>query len=669
MDIRKLLFTTYAMTAFTIAVALTFPCVVEAVSIGEATLQSKLGEPLLAQVDLMVGSDEVIEDSCISLIAPDPLEEDTSGYLTKADLSFKIEGKRQYVVISLRKPFNDAFARFRLQIKCSGTVIKTLTILPDLDTSAPQTSITAPSAPATTESTSVRAPSDAHGITSAANQRDTQNSQPDVEKYLASKAARAAHKRRTPSAQVTSKYQGGSATFRLKLSGEPLDESRIGKISAEERALLLARQKLLDADDQMASFLAMQNQVKQLQDELGGIKSQLAKLGVSPAASATVAASALTPAMTSPASSTIENTPENRPKPAIAITQPTVQQNELPDSLFAALGLALAILALWLGLRYYTKIKSRTGINSEHGEELILKPADNIASALKMAISPVAKPPSPARIAPAPAAVAPPATSTAQSNDIPSPPPQTIVAQATEEDSMLEEAGLYASHGRPAKAVEILQEIINDSPSKADAWTLLLSIYSSLAKATEFEKTAREFLKHHPGSPSWSKIQALGRTFDQNNPLYINNNSPISAAPVLLGTKAPTRQIGDVLVEMGLLSNQDIQNCLDDFDPKKHGRFGGYLVARKAITLAQLDQALLLQQGAQNEAKPNTMPSLQDMENFLADFDPKRDGSIGEFLASRNVTPEQLNQVLLQQSSPGAEKGTSNPSDKKPDIQ
>jgi hypothetical protein len=106
---------------------------------------------------------------------------------------------------------------------------------------------------------------------------------------------------------------------------------------------------------------------------------------------------------------------------------------------------------------------------------------------------------------------------------------------------------------------------------------------------------------------------------------------------------------------MGILSKQDLQNCLDDFDPKKHGRFGGYLVARKAITLAQLDQALLQQQGVGNEVKSGPLPSLQAMENFLADFDPKRDGSIGEFLASRNVTPEQLSQMLPQLSSQKAE--------------
>ena len=55
---------------------------------------------------------------------------------------------------------------------------------------------------------------------------------------------------------------------------------------------------------------------------------------------------------------------------------------------------------------------------------------------------------------------------------------------------------------------------------------------------------------------------------------------------------------------MGALSTEDMQNCLNDFDPKLHGRFGGYLVTRKVITHAQLSNALVYQQ--------KTQPALAD---------------------------------------------------------
>ena len=674
MNIRKPLIIPHAITALALTAALTFSCVAEAVSIGEIVLQSKLGEPLLAQVDLVVGKEEVIEDDCLSLVAPDPLEVDTSGYLTQANLTLKIEGKRQYVAISSRQLFNDAFARLRLQVKCpdTGSVIKTLTILPDLDLSVPQAPI---SAPVELASKSVPSPLGVPGIAPDVSRHNVRGAQLDTDK-----ATHHAHKQHLSSARVDGAKQGKSASFRLKLSGEPLDESRIGKVSEQERALLLARQKLLDADDQMASFLAMQNQVKQLQEELGEIKLKLAQLGANPSTSAPSPAKATT--STAPAAGTTSSQGGGA-KPVPTAKPPVVQQNDLSDELDKALGLVLVILVLWLGRRYYAKVKSRNEVNSQQDSEAALKTADeaaaprfglkrslssfkarstannDVATAPQAVPSPVVKssykaPLPQAKSEQTPAATVSPMASPVRKEAVsPTSPPQEIKEEATEEDSMLEEAGLYASHGRPAKAIEILQEIIQRRPSKAAAWPLLLSIYSSLAKATEFEKTAREFLKHHPNSPAWSGIQALGRTFDQSNPLYVDGNNVISSSPLLPDAAAQSRRpVGDVLIEMGVLSKQDLQNCLDDFDPKKHGRFGGYLVARKAITLAQLDQALLQQQGVHNETKSGALPSLQDMENFLADFDPKRDGSVGEFLASRNAaTPEQLSKLLQHQPS------------------
>lgn len=471
------------------------------------------------------------------------------------------------------------------------------------------------------------------------------------------------------------------------------DESRISEISAKERESLLALLKQWqDELEKIKLQLKLQwVQHEQSQGELRVIKIQFAQMDASPSTAAASApepapklrlasalsstptpsaislakpepASALALTMTltlasapssTPASSAIPSaktgTQENRTKPPIVAKQPVVQQDYpyLQYGLLAALGLVV-ILALWLRQLYYTKIKSRIEIKSQQDAEPIRKPAGDLA-AQNMAISPVVKFPSKApssqdKITPAPAVVAP---SKASLNI--AAPPQEIKEEVNEEDLLLEEAMLYASHGRPSKAVEMLLDIVKRHPSKAEAWSLLLSTYSSLAKGDEFEKIAREFLKHHKDSPLWRGIQALGRTFDQNNPMYADNSS--TSAPSLPENMAMRQPIGDVLMEMGILSEQDLQNCLNDFDSKKDGRFGGYLVKRKVITLAQLDQALLQQQGVGNEAKPE-VPSLQDLEYIVADFEPKRDGSIGEFLASRNAsTPEQLRQLMRRQSS------------------
>ncbi len=466
MDIRKLFLTPNVITTFMLTVVLAFPRVVQSVSIGDVVvLQSMVGEPLLAQVELMVGNDEHIKDACLSLALPDPLQEDISGFLTKANLSLKTEGKRQYVSISSLDSLNNAYAKLRLHIQCPGidSITKTLSI--------------------------------------------------------------------PPPAQTPRKKQSSSIFSKPKLSSESVGESHIREISAEERAMLLAQQKLLEG-----RLLTLQQQVRQLEGELSEIKIKLSELGVSPptvAASATVSVPISVPASAPvPSTTTLvtANTQGSSPKPTIAINQSEERQDKLNfrNNILVAIGLALVILALWLGLRYYIKTKSRIGMNLKQGAEPILKPAIKLPSQILN---------SQVKSGHAPAVVAPFKAGSART--IPASPPlpaQKIAEEMTEEDSMLEEAGLYATYGHSAKAVEILKEIVKRHPMKADAWPLLLSIYSSLGKSAEFENTAREFLKHHKNSPSWSGIRALGRTLDPNNPLYADNNSRISASPLLPDT-------------------------------------------------------------------------------------------------------------------------------------
>jgi hypothetical protein len=178
-----------------------------------------------------------------------------------------------------------------------------------------------------------------------------------------------------------------------------------------------------------------------------------------------------------------------------------------------------------------------------------------------------------------------------------------------------------------------------------------MSIISSLGKTRDFEAAARDFYRKNPQSESWKMIQALGRTLDRKNPLYAGNSN-LDVAARFLQQLAINRKrlVGDILVEMGVLSEQDLINGMRDFDPKKHGRFGGYLVSHKMVTHAQLSEALLRQQGIGEGAMSGTRLTLQEMEEFMANFDPDRDGSIGEYLVSNGViTPEQLDKVLHQQ--------------------
>jgi len=613
MNIRKLRLSPHPVTALCLTVALFLPCVVQAVSIGEIVLQSKLGEPLLAKVAIGSSKDESIKRSCLSLIAPDPRDGDTSGYLTQASLSLKTEGTRQYVLIRTHTAFNDVFARFRLQIRCPevGSISKTLVILPDL---AP---ISLPEAPSRDTVVKKIAPPE--------KQRVTRNALPETPKRAVVKTKPKHNKPRLNSIRA-SKKSAKEGSFRLQLSGEPLDETRIGKISTEERAFLLAKQKLLDADDQMASILTLQHQLLQMQDELTAIKSQLNQLGISPSTRLSASGISLSSATALPKQKTVNFARQ-------LITQ--ASDFDLIEILLVLLGLLLAIFAMWQGRRYYPIIKSRIAnkqAKNTAASVLVLDespPQQRATSTVPTAEVKLEK------INNVPNIISPPAASATTLEVISLPPLQTIPDEMNEDDSMLEEAELYALHGRQSKAIEILQEINKRHPSNADAYPRLLSIYFSLGKVTEYEKTAKAFYKHHKDTPSWNGIQALGRVFDPNNQLYASSHnyiptsstSPIDQALLQLQNKDGSKQIA------AKTPLKDLGDFMIDSEPAKHEVDSKTLPSLNTSPTQASDQPLPVpEESVETEAKP----LMHDMSNFL-NFSSEGDVTVADVTASSDA--------------------------------
>jgi hypothetical protein len=66
-------------------------------------------------------------------------------------------------------------------------------------------------------------------------------------------------------------------------------------------------------------------------------------------------------------------------------------------------------------------------------------------------------------------------------------------------------------------------------------------------------------------------------------------------APKLLGNLGRPRPISDVLVKMGAITEPELEHVLADFDPKRHGHCGNYLMSCGLITQKQLHAALLQQ--------------------------------------------------------------------------
>lgn len=613
------------------AIALS-PCIARAFDIGEVELQSRLGEPLHALVELKPGKGEQIDSTCLSLIEPSTQERNARDYLIRARLAIKVVDGRQYVDISTQEAFHDPFVNLRLKIKCTGmgVIINTLTILPEHKVktlpaaaapSAPQQEkdaakpslanapaaaappvipVTLPENTATQKvasipQTAVVALPEAEPQSSIEPSPKGAPPQSKPRKTAREKIVKPVKKPQV--LQTALKKPEGAAPFVLKLSTELIDESRIEKLSAEERESLRKQQIMLDDDGQSAQLLDQQQRFVQALEELERVKLHLAQLSANHAnvvlssiAAPTIAESAPLPIL------------ESHLEPVVSepdmTSSPSASQFDLPEIAYLIAGLLVAGMSLALGLRIYNRRKSRqkAGNATQQINKVRAGPPVTVAPVnTPKPVTPVSNP-KPAVPANKPRLVVP--------ANVPLPVAPSVPApkySLSEDDLIMEEAELYAIHGHPDKAVNILKEMIERNPAKPEARRLLLSIYSSVGKAAEFEQAARDFQRLDPGSTSWRGIQALGRTLDINNPLYAD------ATP--MQTQAMRRPLGEILVKMGALSLQDMKHCLAEFDPKKHGRFGGYLITRKIITLAQLDRALLKQQNVSSET---SMPTLEE---------------------------------------------------------
>ena len=548
---------------FSLLVLSSAPCTGHATEIGELSLLSNLGEPLFATVDVRLGKSEVLNDSCLSLYAVEQPGGASRASLLQTQLTFKFNQVSHKVEIRSLKPFNEPVAILRLQVKCQGTAYasSTLTLMPKFESKQPAQATRPPSIPQNNTATSVTAISvapDKATLPRHASLAKTEAATLKPNKTTSPDQGQSAHVVYASPALPANTPENNSPQLELRLSADALDLSRIGMLSAKDFELLVAQHKLLDVDDRLSHFAAMQQQMKLMQDEINTLRL---KSTMAESASPLVAAA---------------------PIAAIYSILPTNWQRW--SSILLVLGAIGTVIAALLGLRYLTKPKQKT-VRTKHPNQTRLAPPEMQQGMRSIKI---ATPPESKQI-----------LETADAIPLAVMPPEKIADTdelLREEQAVLEEAELYAVYGHADKGIRMLQEFVSRYPQSEKAWMLLLSIYSSCGQVNEFEKSSRNFLSRNTNSPLWRTVQALGRTLEEKNPLYLDETNAGNNDPLLSSDLRKHRPIGDILIELGYLSIQDLENCLGDFDPKQHGRFGNYLLTRRIINHAQLNEALLKQQ-------------------------------------------------------------------------
>lgn len=549
--------------------------------LGELELHSHLGQPLRASIPISVGRDELVGPECFSLGKPSSRGEPGLSYVTQAALMLEEGAGRVSLKISTAGTIQEPYVKLLIQAGCGeGSRVREFTALldpvemtvtpPRLETGTKSTA-QEPPRPAAKPDWVVRAGDTLQSIVAGFFPRqprmqgrmaqairdgnpelpvaalndplpvgfalrvpDLRSLPPLVEESAPApvkvRKARGASQpaiapvEPAPVEPAPLKVEAPEGEFRLKLSTSDLDLSLLGKLTEEQRQQLREKQLLLDADDQVANSLSMKNRIKQLETQISELQAALGNTNSRLAMSERLAAAPKSKADT--------------PAADVGGGQAGMFDNFSPRAMVgAALILALLLAAWW---RWHRR-QAEDRLDSELEHDF---PAESM-----MPYTPVA--PTPAEM---PALAQ--ATIAATEMHEPSPEdegdetfhPTSIFdnpAEAvtfTEAESVLDEADLYLAYGWANRAIELLQEYLENHPDDTQLWKKLLETYSGQGMKQEFEQLALRCQVTMEDGGLWAMVREMGRELDPENPLYQATEEEREAAPGVEEEGKPARR-------------------------------------------------------------------------------------------------------------------------------
>jgi hypothetical protein len=322
--------------------------------------------------------------------------------------------------------------------------------------------------------------------------------------------------------------------FVLKLSGPRIDLAKSRTMDEAARAKLRERLVTLDADDEMATLLAMHDRMRRLESEVAALQLRVSQLATPlPAAPATPlpAAPATTP-LPAPSAATSRAVPPAAHAATAAAVAPAKSVSEGAPaseekwSFPRGSGLALVVLVALLAAALAWRLRRRaleSQVQAAWDAEVaaasgtaaarFAKPAP-VAAAVPVAVreaDPVAPEPVVARAvegvpvlteAPSPAAA----------------PPSPV--EALDPDAVIAAARRHYEEGALLHAVQLLQRAIEAAPREVRPWLALLELLRREGLAVDHAELAVRFHQIHGEGEAWRKVKFFGRELDATNPLY-----------------------------------------------------------------------------------------------------------------------------------------------------
>lgn len=446
----------------------------------------------------------------------------------------------------------------------------------------------------------------------------------------------------TPSRDVAR----SAGSFVLRLSTPTLDLSRSQGLDDASRAKLRARQLVLDADDQVAAFLALRDNVRRLESRVEELQLRLSRMPTAPAAPpaaalpspaiverpAPVAVPAPLPvpapsptpatAATTPAAPVAAATPQ--PPAPVAATPPAAQvpataavasprktpagsaqpvppaESSIPW-LWIALGLA-AVLAL-AGFRAWMRSRAGSEEPETEDEEPEGLPVSDVLPLPERNRHEIAEAPA---VAPRREMTSDAGLATGLSGGEAAGLRRRYIEERFPEiakgaivpgnpDSVVKSARLFYEDGAISRATELLQYCTEEDPGSPRPWLALFEIYRLERMAREYGDLAQRFKEHHVKGGHWRKVQFFGREIDPGNTLYRDLSVGIETIAFQSG-KPPVTVVFDPVAENWLDAPMDFENE----------------VLASALRRALLAEAKI----AETDLVPNPMPALRSVDMF-----------------------------------------------------
>lgn len=544
-------------------------------TLGESTVRSNLGNPLVVDIAYQIGAGETLDTYCIEARAS---AESGGVDVQVARVSTASNGRRGTIRLVTRARVEEPILNLKLKIQCSDAanlsrsyallidpagIVAAPVNLPRAEPNVTPAEVKPPKIKQpprlprqliVSRASSVNALAEEYTHTTksrrrlvakllAANPEIQSADQTLVEGTVLSTTPPAQTTRAQPSAPQTPPTAQSKPKPRLVISAGDVDEGttpqpavdsakqlklsytlsveNAASMNEEARQLIRKKMQLINSDDQLAYLIKMQADVARLQENIDQLK-QTAKV----------------PGQTLA-------TPQHTDAP----TPPTGLETTLDWRVWGiapALLLIVGLLFGWLWVRKRQEIPdweldAITGFGRAHTEVDVTDSEMDIPLDV---VQPQAAVEAEADLPPA-----------LNGTD-----PSIIVED--KQRWAIEEAQVFLSHGWVDHAISLLQEEIEQNTYDLELWLMLLDVFKVQKRAAEFAETARRFHVIAGSLPIWQTVCAMGQEVDEGNPLYDTH----ATAHLSLVEPAAAPPAAPAPIHPAPAPSMDIDLVIDDLD-------------------------------------------------------------------------------------------------------